>query len=231
MNLVGWKIHSDLDNKDMFAQKILNKDYKIIKVLKDDKRSYVVLINIMDNRLVLKIPREKNTRKWQRFINGFRGSDSLRSYKMMNNLKKIGIKSTEAVLAMEKRKNGLIIDSYLLMKYLNGKEIQNKYYLDVIKTLNSIHDKGYLHGDSQIQNFMSVEDEIYSIDLRLQKNIYGQIGRDYEFIYLRESCKEIEKLYGDRINTVSYKIANYYKQWLYFHGYLRKIIKRKNRGR
>ena len=48
-------------------ENIKEKNYKIKKVLKDDKRSYVAIIEIENKKYVYKEPREKNRRKWQRF--------------------------------------------------------------------------------------------------------------------------------------------------------------------
>lgn len=93
--------------------------------------------------------------------------------------------------------------------------------------LDDIHSKGYLHGDSQIQNFMIKDSKVYSIDLRLQRNIYGEIGQMYEFIYLRESAKDIDKYYNEISNRISFKIAWIWKKWLYLHGDIRKVIKGK----
>ena len=55
---------------------------KIIKVLKDDYRSYVCVFKVDgDNKeYVYKEPREKNTRKWQKFLNFLRASESKREY-------------------------------------------------------------------------------------------------------------------------------------------------------
>ena len=52
-----------------FLKIILEKEYEIIKVLKDDKRSLVEIIEINQGKFIFKIPKEKNNRKWQRFIN------------------------------------------------------------------------------------------------------------------------------------------------------------------
>lgn len=222
----NWKYICNDKINIKFIENILEKKYEDIKVLKDDKRSLVKIIKMNDKNYVLKIPREKNKRKWQRVINIFRGSDSFRNFKMMEKLKKMGILSTEAVLALEKR-NPFLVDSLLIMELLEGEKITEKNYLDVIETLKKLHLKGYLHGDSQIQNFMLKNGEIYLIDLRLQKNIYGSIGRMYEFVYLRESCKNIDNYYDSIRNKISFKIAVYWKKWLYLHGDIRKIIKGK----
>ena len=209
-----------------FLKIILEKEYEIIKVLKDDKRSLVEIIEINQGKFIFKIPKEKNNRKWQRFINVFRGSDSFRNYKTMDKLEKMGINSTRAVFAGEKR-TPFVIDSFLIMEILEGNSIEEKDYPRIIDELNKVHLKGYLHGDSQIQNFMKKDNDICMIDFRLQKNIYGEIGRMYEFIYLRESCKEIDKYYDDIRNRISFKIAWIWKKWLYLHGDIRKVIKGK----
>ena len=209
-----------------FLKIILEKEYEIIKVLKDDKRSLVEIIEINQGKFVLKIPKEKNNRKWQRLINVFRGSESLRNYKTMEKLEKMGINSTKAVFAAERR-TPFVKDSFLIMEILEGEGILKKDYSKVISGLNDIHLKGYLHGDSQIQNFMKKDDTIYMIDLKLQKNIYGSIGRMYEFIYLQESCPEIECYYGDIFKSLSFKLALFWNKWLHLHGKIRKILKGK----
>ncbi len=65
---------------------------KIIKVLKDDHRSYVCVFEIDgDNKkYVYKEPREKNKRKWQKFLNFFRGSESQREYYQMKKINSLG---------------------------------------------------------------------------------------------------------------------------------------------
>lgn len=209
-----------------FLKIILDKKYNTIKILKDDKRSLVEIIEINEGKFVLKIPKEKNNRKWQRFVNIFRGSDSFRNYHTMDKLEEIGINSTKALFAAEIR-SPFVTDSFLIMELLEGEYIGSEDYQRVIKELSNIHSKGYLHGDSQIQNFMLKDDKIYSIDLRLQKNIYGNIGKMYEFIYLRESCKEIDEYYDEIRNRWSFKIAWLWKKWLYLHGDIRKILKGK----
>ena len=222
----NWNFIGNIESgKDMLSL-ILEKKYEDISILKDDKRSLVKIIKMNGNNYVLKVPREKNNRKWQRIINIFRGSDSFRSFQMMNKLEGLGIESTKAIIAAEKR-TPFVVDSLLVMDLLNGEEIHKEYYLKVIEKLGDIHKKGYLHGDSQIQNFMLKDDKIYSIDLRLQKNIYGNIGKMYEFIYLRESCKEIDEYYDEIRNRWSFKIAWLWKKWLYLHGDIRKILKGK----
>ena len=224
MKTKKWKCLNN--SKIDFLNIILKNEYEIVKILKNDKRSLVKIIKINNREFVLKIPKEKNNRKWQRFINMFRGSDSFRSYKTMNRMKNLGIKSTKAVFAAEMR-TPFVEDSFLIMEVLEGTNIEKENYPQIIEELNQIHKKGYLHGDSQIQNFMLKDNEVYLIDLRLQKNIYGSIGRMYEFIYLRESCEEIDKYYDNIRNTLSFRIAFLWNKWLHVYGDIRKVLKGK----
>ena len=97
---------------------------------------------------------EKNRRKWQRFVNFFRGSDSLRSFKNMELLEAVGIPSTRGIMALEKREGMFITDSCIIMSYLPGNKPETEFYEDVVKTLEKVHSKGILHGDSQLANFI-----------------------------------------------------------------------------
>lgn len=71
-------------------EKIESKEYKIIKILKNDQRSYVALINIEGENLIYKQPIEKNSRKWQRFLSIFRGSESRREFQNIEKINEVG---------------------------------------------------------------------------------------------------------------------------------------------
>lgn len=226
MDIKNWKFICKDRLLEEKIEDFLDGNFKVIKELKNDQRSLVQLVELSGKEYVYKVPKEKNKRKWQRIVNVIRGSDSFRNYKMMEHLENMGIKTTVALLAGEKR-TPLVVDSFLIMEYLESEKIGKNDYQRVIDTLNLIHSKGYLHGDSQIANFLKSGKEILPIDFRLQRNIYGEIGKKYEFIYLSKSLPEISELYGDMPKTISYKIANLYKEWLYLHGRIRKVIKGK----
>ena len=120
---------------------------KIIKVLKDDHRSYVYVFEVArDNKkYVYKEPKEKNTRKWQKFLNFFRGSESKREYYQMKRINSLGLKTAKPIFYCK---------DYLIYEYIEG----NKPTVDdidlVVKELQKIHSMGYLHGDSHIDNFL-----------------------------------------------------------------------------
>lgn len=204
---------------------IKNKNYKTLKVFKDNHRSYVALIEIDNKKMVYKEPREKNRRKWQRFLSIFRGSESYREYKNIMQAKNLGFPAPQPYLAVERKKFCMSKFSYYVYEYIEGRESKTEDIDMIREILDSIHSKGYLHGDSQVMNFLINEDKIYIIDTKLIKNIYGKIGEIYEYIYLEESCsKDIE--YDKK--SVYYKIAIALKKYLIWFSRMKKKIRRRD---
>ena len=197
-------------------ERIENKEYKIIKILNDDQRSYVALIEIDEERLVYKHPIEKNSRKWQRFLSIFRGSESRREFQNIEKIREVGLNGAEPRLAVEKKEGLAVVDSYLIYSYIDGRE-SNFGDIELISyELKKIHELGFLHGDSHLNNFLIKDNEVYLIDTKLEKNKYGNFGKSFEFMYLEESCPK--KIDFDKDNI-------YFKGAKMLRGYLTLLSK------
>lgn len=197
---------------------------KVGKVFKDDNRSKVSLFTFQGEKLVFKVPREKNSRKWQRLLSIFRGSESYREFRQAEKIYKAGLLTYKPILAFEKRKYGFVVDSYFICEYLSG-ETGSIKHLEIIKNeLDKIHNLGYLHGDSQLVNFIIDNRYVYIIDSKFSKNKYGKFGDRYEYIYLEESCpKDVEY----EKNDIYYKGAKGFNSLLHWWGRIRKKLKGK----
>ena len=205
-----------------------NKTYKTIKILKEDNRSIVKLIQIGSEELVLKIPVEKNTKKWQRFISLFRSGESSREFLNLEKILKNNFLGAKPYFAIESKKMGMTINSCILMEYIKGSTGKIEDLEIISATLNQIHEKGYLHGDSQLSNFMLAEGKAYLIDTKLIKNIYWKFGNTYEFIYLEESCNEdIGEYYNKK--DMYYGVAKLFNRYLHFWGKIRSYVKKELR--
>ena len=213
------------EEKDIkLYDKIKNTCYNIERIFKNDQRSYVALINIEGKKYVLKRPLEKNSRKWQRFLSIFRGSESKREYKNIQRINELGFNGATPYLAVETKCGPCVVDSYLVYSYLEGEEGRTKDIDLISKELKKIHAKGYLHGDSQVMNFLINGDTVYLIDTKLMKNRYGKFGEVFEFIYLEESCdREIEY---DR-ESIYYKGAITLKRYLIWFASFKKRLRGK----
>lgn len=207
---------------DTFIEK---KKYSIKKILKSDKRSYVALIELEGKEYIYKIPLEKNRRKWQQFLSIFRGSESQREYKNLENIRKLGLYTAIPYIAVEEKKSMMVKNSYILMSYIEAETEDIELIVDELK---KIHSLGYLHGDSHRANFLIKDNKVYLIDTKLLKNIYGKFGEIFEFIYLEESYNK--KLKYDK-SSFYYKGAMLLKSYLLSFGKFKKIIKESLRGK
>lgn len=200
----------DKKGRDIF-ENIQEKKFNLLKILKNDQRSYVALIEIDGEKYIYKQPLEKNRRKWQRFLSIFRGSESRREFGNIEKIRREGLNGAEPILAFEKRKGLAVVDSYLIYSYIDGRESTFQDIDLISKELKKIHSLGYLHGDSHLNNFLIKGNDVYLIDTKLVWNKYGGFGRSFEFMYLEESCPQ--PIDFDK-NNVYYKGAKLLRGYL-----------------
>jgi heptose II phosphotransferase len=219
------KLYYDSEKNLELHHLIEKKQYKILKVLKEDHRSQVFLIEVYGEKYVLKIPLEKNSRGWQRFLSIFRKGESYREFKNCRKILNLNFNGPTPVLSWEKFKYGMVVDSYSVTTYVDGKTTTVNEVELVLKLLKEIHKKGLLHGDPHLGNFIITNGEIYLLDCKLEKNFSSNIGIAYEIKYLENSCHNGCKLYeGKEIYYwLAVKRDEFYHWWRKF--------KKKIRGR
>ncbi len=205
---------------------ILNNKLNILKVLKDDHRSRVLLIEYLGEKLVLKEPIEKNHRRWQKFLSIFRGSPSQIEYKNSKRILDLGFEGSIPKLTIDIKDGLTLKKSYFVSSFIEGREGSIDYLEPIYKKLCEIHERGYLHGDSQLVNFMVGNDnKVYLIDCKLQNNIYGGFGARYECIYLEESCHREIDIYDK--DDIYYRVAKALNSYLHWYGRFKKKIRGK----
>ncbi|MEP2771704.1 MAG: lipopolysaccharide core heptose(II) kinase RfaY [Fulvivirga sp.] len=199
------------DEARSYFDVVKNNKFSLIESLKDHHRSVVKRIAIDDCDLVLKIPAEKNKRKWIRLLTWFRLGEAFKNMKGMVKLWSKGIKTTLPIIAAEKRSSGMVVDSWLIYKYLDGTTCLDhpEHYGAVVKKLSEMHTKNILHGDPQIRNFIHQKGEIFVIDSN-PKSVGWAFDRAYEWAYLRKSAPGIEDHFGELNDWWLYKIAFWY---------------------
>lgn len=213
------------DEKSLeFFDIVENNRYKLLKVLKDDQRSYVALIEIQGKKYIYKRPIEKNSRKWQRFLSIFRGSESKREFKNIEKIREVGLNGAVPYLAVEKKKGLVVYDSYLIYGYIDGRESSFKDIDLIMSELRKIHSLGYLHGDSHMNNFLIKGEKVYLIDTKLLWNKYGGFGRAFEFMYLEESYPQ--EIDYDK-ESIYYKGAKGLRNYLTFLAKIKSIRRKK----
>ena len=86
---------------------ILQKTYSTHKVYNDDKSCFVANIDTDGHsNIILKIPRERNNRPWERFLTLFRPNEAFRTFFSMMVVQSIGLKCSQPLISVHKKKGG-----------------------------------------------------------------------------------------------------------------------------
>ena len=213
----GWRLYSavpDAEAKQLFDL-IQKGDIQVTEWLKRHSRSDVVAFNFNGKKLVLKIPKEKNRRRWIRLTTLYRKSEAVRNINSMEILRREEIPTSTPVMAAEKKTFGMVTDSWLVYEYLEGESCLDKpsIYPQVVKLLHQIHDSGLIHSDPQIRNFIIHDGGLFVIDSMPSKPFFGPFAKAYEFAYLKKSAPGIESCFGEMNHSLWFKAAVKYDRY------------------
>ena len=159
------------------GKKIIENDYKTIKVLKDTKRNYVSAIEIDGNNYIVKEPRNEYIIPQRKLMSFFKKGEALTT-----------------LMAITKRRNGMIVYSLLLMERVVGTEERNLEIL--VNLMKKIHKKGFYHGDFNPSNFLNSNGNIFILDTQGKKMFFGNYRAHYDMLTMKmDSYKEMEYPY------------------------------------
>jgi len=206
----GWNILYNGDSVllELFDQVVDRKnDLRHFHEIKNNRRSLVYRLEFNGLSAILKNPREKNRKKWIRFTTLYRQGEAFRALLNLASLSKSGIASNKPLLAAEKRRFGMVVDSWILYTYENGRACRETDYPAVVETLEEMHTKSRLHGDPQIDNFLIQGNRVITIDSNPKTPLFASIAKYREFFHLQKSAPGIEKHFSLDTNTAAYAAA------------------------
>ena len=185
------------DNKYIeIAKKILDKEYNIVKILKDTKRNYVSAIEIDGNNYIVKEPRNEYIIPQRKLMSFFKKGEALTTLININKLiNKYKIKEyAKPLIAITKRKNGMITYSLLVMERVIGTEEKNLEIL--VNLMKKIHKKGFYHGDFNPSNFLNSNGKLFILDTQGKEMFFGNYRAHYDMLTMKmDSYKEMEYPY------------------------------------
>lgn len=197
----GYNIYSYEEKYIEIAKKILESHFIRIKDLKNTKRNCVSLIEINNVRYVYKEARNEYQIPQRKFLTFFKNGEAVETLKNINILINKGIKEyVKPLVAVNKRKNGMIIFSFLLMEYVDGTEDRNQINR-IMKKMEEIHKLGYYHGDFNPSNFLfTKENNLYILDTQGKKMLFGNYRAHYDMLTMVwDSFPELEYPYQKNI--------------------------------
>ena len=199
------------DNKYIeIAKKILDKEYNIVKILKDTKRNYVSIIEVNGNNYVNKEPRNEYIIPQRKLMSFFKKGEALTTLININKLiNKYKIKEyAKPLIAITKRKNGMITYSLLVMERVIGTEEKNLEIL--VNLMKKIHKKGFYHGDFNPSNFLNSNGKLFILDTQGKEMFFGNYRAHYDMLTMKmDSYKEMEYPY---LKNIFYYFALFKKK-------------------
>lgn len=164
-------------------------------VFRDNWRTLSAKVRFGDGALLLKVPRARNSRRWERFLTLFRESDALRTFRHIEQLSDLGFGAPQPVLACERRRRGVVVDSFVCYRFVEGRPAEPKDAEQILAELQALHRKGYLRSDAQLANFLMVDGTVTFIDFRLKKpRFLPQLQKAREIDRFLRSCPEARRL-------------------------------------
>lgn len=141
------------------------------EVYKNEKKGLVATFSHPAlGKLVVKIPRARNRRQWERFLTLFRDGESFRRFKDLKHFRELGFNGPEPVLAAEKRISGMVTDGFYIYRFVRGRLADNRDYNLIVPELLRLHRRGYIRRDPRVANYVIGDDgKVFFIDFKLKK--------------------------------------------------------------
>lgn len=193
----GYTFYAYEDKYIELGKKILKKDYKVIKEYKNTLRNYVVVVQIDDEKYILKSPRNEHRIIQRKVATLFKDGEALTTLKNINSLEESGLNIfAKPYLAIVKRKNGMIEESFMLMEYVENTSEKDKDL--AIEYTKKMHENNVYHGDCNPGNFVYLdENNLKIIDTQAKKMFFGKYRAHYDMLTMKlDSYKEVEYPYS-----------------------------------
>ncbi|MBE0487013.1 lipopolysaccharide core heptose(II) kinase RfaY [Marinobacter sp.] len=188
----------------------LDRNLELVDALKDNPHNYVARVNTTSMPdLVLKEPRKRNRRRWERMMTRFRDGEALRVFDSHIKLEELEFHCPKAVLAAELREKGVVTDSFFLYQYQQGKPAMDEDAERVAHELQRLHSLGYTRGDPKAQNFLVHEGKVHFIDFKLSKpTVFKKHSTRMEYAHFLHTMPEgIHYLPESEKNAAGFKFA------------------------
>ncbi|MBJ6138732.1 lipopolysaccharide core heptose(II) kinase RfaY [Marinobacter litoralis] len=148
----------------------LDNSYEKIKIIKDNKHNFVAQAQTPSlPNVIVKQPRKRNSRRWERFLTLFRPGEAVRIYNSHLKLLELGFNCPEPLLAAEQQRAGMVRDSVVAYRFQEGRSARGEDTELVSYELQRLHQKGYTRGDPKALNFIVHDGSVYFIDFKLAR--------------------------------------------------------------
>ncbi|WP_176891622.1 lipopolysaccharide biosynthesis protein [Fusobacterium varium] len=210
LNSLKYKEYNIFYYNDFFIElgkQIIEKKIEIREEIKVTKRNYVAKIIYKNKTYILKSPKNEHRIIQRKIMTFFKKGEVLSTLINLNQISQKGLDIFAIpFLAIVKRKNGMIVESFLVMENLETKYyFTNERIKEILILEKKMSDNGIYHGDFNLSNMVFFKNKIKFIDTQGKKYIAGKYRSNYDLLTLEDN------IYS------SFGKENWYKKDLYFY--------------
>ena len=165
--------------------------------------------------LVAKRSTRQESGLWARITSVYRHGEGWRAYQHLAGLRAAGIPVPEPVLAIERRRFGFVVGSWHAYRYVEGVTCSCAEAPLVARALASLHDRGWVHRDPHVRNFIREGDRLWIIDCLRARPWRSRYARWYDVVLLNKCCPGARVHYpGFDERDVRFRLAQRHNDWI-----------------
>jgi hypothetical protein len=187
----------------------------VAQVMRDDERSFVGVLEVGGVAVVAKRPRAQDRRAWIRWTTLWRPGHAFRALSAMWQLRRAGVPVPRPLLALERRRGGMVRESWLLYEFAPGRHCTEAEFPQIIGALRRLHALGWVHGDPQWRNFVSDGERVCLLDATPIRTPFGRVSQAYDFVLLCNSDRRFAPLVPLAPGDPALHLARAYDRWVH----------------
>lgn len=193
------------------GKEIIDGKVEIFREFKVTKRNYVAGALYKGEKYVVKSPRNEHRIPQRKVQTLFKEGEALTTLKNVNELIERGFHEfVRPLMAIVKRRSGMIVDSFLVMEYVEGRRPERNEIFLVVDFGRRLHGSKHYHGDFNTSNFLMTEEGLKTIDTQGKRFSFGTYRKHYEVMTFSKDLLLLDyEMDGEKIFGYSKDIYYY----------------------
>lgn len=165
-------------------------------ILKHDHRSLVGTITVAGVSYVVKKFTVQSTRVFFKLTSLMFPTLGEIAYRNGLELEKSGLLTPLPTMLMQRFEKGMVVDSWLVYKYLDGDHLTKSDAADIVNFVKRMHHAGWVHRDPHPANFIRSDVGIATIDPLKARKTRSRYLRAYDVVLMEHDLPSALELYG-----------------------------------
>lgn len=163
----------------------------------ESSRSRVVLCRHDGVDLVVKRSMRQESSRWIQLTSLWRAGEGVRTAGLLTRLRRSGLPVPEPVAAFDRRRRGIVIESWLVYRHVEGEPCGCAEAARIAALLRRMHEAGWVHRDPHVRNFLQTSTGLAMIDVGNARARTSRFARAFDVVLLDKCCPGSGRFYPD----------------------------------